>query len=187
MPPGPRWRNMSPSPDRRSNLSSPWALDDVFPVVPKPAHSAGGGFDGLAARWSGLPGGAVIGDRRNGCERAGGFSDRPARPGSITRDCSVSMPNVVSASADHGCRVLPARRWRCNAIPRWLRNACAPAVPAPSVQGEARRSRRTSYGSSSRRANSVLILRRFDSHPARGFRTLERRSTALPDSRYTQC
>jgi hypothetical protein len=58
-------------------------LDDVFAVVPKPAHSAGGGSDGLAARWSGLPGGAAIGDRRNGCERAGGFSDRPARPGSM--------------------------------------------------------------------------------------------------------
>jgi hypothetical protein len=41
------------------------------------------GSDGLAARWSGLPGGAAIGDRRNGCERAGGFSDRPARPGSM--------------------------------------------------------------------------------------------------------
>ena len=43
------------------------------------------------------------------------------------------------------------------------------------------------HGSSSRRAAPVLILRRFDSHPARGFRTLERRSAALPDSSYTQC
>lgn len=33
----------------------------------------------------------------------------------------------------------------------------------------------------------VLILRRFISHPAPGFRTLERRSTALPDLRYTHC
>ena len=47
-------------------------LDDVFPVVPKPAHSTGGGSDGLAARWSGRPGGAAIGDPRNGCERPGG-------------------------------------------------------------------------------------------------------------------
>jgi alkylhydroperoxidase family enzyme len=44
-------------------------LDDVFPVVPKPAHSAGGGSDGLAARWSGLPGGAAIGDRRTSVAR----------------------------------------------------------------------------------------------------------------------
>jgi hypothetical protein len=39
-------------------------LDDVFPVVPEPADTASGGFDDLAARWSGLPGGAGIGDRQ---------------------------------------------------------------------------------------------------------------------------
>ena len=56
-------------------------LDDVFPVVPKPAHSAGGGSDGLAARWSGLPGGAAIGDRRNDCDRAGRLFRPPGAAG----------------------------------------------------------------------------------------------------------
>ena len=42
-------------------------LDDVFLVVPQPANTIGRGSDGLAARWSGLPGGAGIGDRRSGC------------------------------------------------------------------------------------------------------------------------
>ena len=44
-------------------------LDHVLPFVSQPAHTVSGGSDGLAARWSGRPGGAGIGDRRRGCGR----------------------------------------------------------------------------------------------------------------------
>src|SRR5215472_9054719 len=36
-------------------------LDDVLPFVSQPAYTVSGGSGGLAARWSGLPGGAEIG------------------------------------------------------------------------------------------------------------------------------
>jgi hypothetical protein len=49
-------------------------LDDVFPVVPELADTTSGGFDDLAARWSGLPVCAGIRDRQRWRRAYCGFS-----------------------------------------------------------------------------------------------------------------
>jgi hypothetical protein len=49
----------------RSNHHPHGQLDDVFPVVPQPAHIVSRGCDDVAARWFGLPGGAGINAAEN--------------------------------------------------------------------------------------------------------------------------